>query len=346
MKTYLLLTATSLLATSSSVVGQAADFFTNFVRQVQLEPGMPEVRWDISVLPEGEQLSPLAINPGGARFELWTVQSNPVTVYLLDTKYVGAYVPIADVIIRTEDPYIYTGIPRTRADRQFVVDVQVGGLLSGLTDPVASKSVNLLRHVQSYGAGGTGVEIDRTQAIRLTQVSLVNNAIHRMTFALSSIPGADRSKIRGEERFSVFSLDDYQAPASQLASMFVQIWPVADGMISGIADGASLRFNTPSITLTMNDLYPDSRSYAQIYKGAPSLGTVGTVISGSALIYYDSVPHDRTLVIDDWADTIEESGQYTIELLTATPFGIDRLDYVTFSINRDIEINSTVTTVE
>jgi hypothetical protein len=117
-------------------------------------------------------------------------------------------------------------------------------------------------------------------------------------------------------------------------------------MISGIADGESLRFNTPALTLTMNDLYPDSQTYAQIYKGSPALGTVGTVISGSALNYYDAVPHDRILVIENWADSVEESGDYTIELLTETPFGTDRLDYVTFSINRDIEVNGTVTTVE
>lgn len=346
MKIRQIITCATLLSTSGSVLGQAADFYTNFIRQVQLEPGVPEVNWDVSVLPEGERLSPLAINPGGARFELWTVKSDPVTVYLLDTKYVGAYVPIADVVIRTEDPYTYTGIPRTRADRPFVVDVEVMGLLSGATDPAASKSVNLLRHVQSYGAGGTGQNLDRSQASLLTQVSLDNNAIHRMTYTVTSIPGADRSKVRGEERISVFSLDDYQAPPSQLASRFVQIWPVADGTLSGIDDGASLRFNTPSITLTMNDLYPDSRTYAQIYEGPPVLGTSGTVVPGSALIFYDSVPQDRTVVIDDWADLIDESGEYTMEILTETPFGIDRLDYVTFSINRDIEVNGTVTTVE
>lgn len=346
MKSKFLPVVAAFLAGSNAALGQAADYYTNFIRQVQLEPGQPEVRWDVSVEPEGEQLSPLAINPGGARFELWTVKSDPVTVYLLDTKYVGSYVPIADVIIRTEDPYIYTGIPRTRADRPFVVDVQVEGLRSGEDDPEASKSVNLLRHVQSYGEGGTGQDIDRTQATLLTQSSLVNNAIHRMTFSVNSIPGGDRSKVRGEERFSVFSVEDYQAPSSQLSSMYVQIWPVADGMITGVEDGESLRFHTPSLTLTMNDLYPDSRTYAQIYEGPQVLGTVGTVIPGSALVFFDAVPHDRTLVIEDWADTVEESGQYTIELLTATPFGIDRLDHVTFTINRDIEVNGTVTTVE
>ncbi len=332
-----------LIVGTGAACGQAADFYTNFVRQVQLPSG---VIWDASVAPTGEQLSPLAINPGGARFELWTVKSDPVTVYLLDTKYVGTYVPVADVIIRTEDPYTYTAIPRTRADRPFVVDVQVTGLLSGATDPEPSKSVKLLRHVQSYGAGGTGEGINRDQATMLSQVSLVNNAIHRLTYTVTSIPGADRAKVRGEERFSVFSLEDYQAPSSQLSSMFVQIWPVADGTISGISDGQMIRFNTPSITLTMRDLYPDSRTYAQIYPGPEVLGTTGTVVPGSGLIYYDAVPHDRTLVIDDWADAITDSGQYTMELLTATPFGIDRLAYVTFNINRTINVNGTVTTVE
>lgn len=348
MKTHTILAMSALVVSTSSSFGQAADFYTNFVRQVQLEPGVPQVRWDVSVQSENIEgmLSPLAINPGGARFELWTIQSDPYTVYLLDSKYVGAYVPISNVVVRTEDPYTYTGVPRTRADRPFVVDVEVQGLLGGLTDPEASKSVTLLRHVQSYGEGGSGVNLDKTQATLQSQVSLVNNAIHRMTYTVSSIPGGDRSKIRGEERFSAFSVEDYQAPASQLSSMHVQIWPVADGSIAGIEDGDSLRFHTPQLTLTMNDLYPDSRTYAQIYEGSQALGTEGSVISGSALVFYDAVPHSRTLVIEDWADTIEESGEYTIELLTETPFGIDRLDHVTFTINRDIQVNGAVTTVE
>ncbi len=344
MKPQLILTTLLFCGGAITAHGQAADYYTNFVRQVQLPSG---VIWDVSVDPSGEQFSPLAIDPGGARFELWTIQNDPVTVYLLDTKYVGTYVPVADVMIRTEDPYNYTGgIPRTRADRPFVVDVTVSGLLSGDEYPDASKSVNLLRHVQSYGAGGTGQNIDRTQATLIHQVSLVDNAIHRLSYTVSSIPGADRSKVRGEERFSAFSLDDYQAPASQLGSMFVQIWPVADGMISGIEDGDNLRFSVPDLTVTMNDLYPDSRTYVQIYPGGPALGTEGTVISGSGYVVYDSVPHDKTLVIDEWDTMIDASGDYTLELLTATPFGIDRLDYVTFHIDRDIEVNGSVTTVE
>ncbi|GAA5483154.1 hypothetical protein [Haloferula sargassicola] len=343
MKTAFLSLSLAALALGGVAHGQAADFFTNFVRQVQLPTG---VTWDMSVSSTGEELSPLAIDPGGARFELWTIQNDPVTVYLLDTRYVGTYVPMAEVLIRTEDPNTYTGIPRTRADRPFVVDIEVSGLLAGETDPEASKSVNLLRHVQSYGAGGTGVGLDRTQAALLSQVSLNHNALHRMTIQVNSVPGANRAKVRGEERFSVYSLDDYQAPPSQLASMFVQIWPVADGTLSGIENGDQLRFNCPTLTIDVHDLYPDSRTYVQIYQGSPSLGTEGVVVAGSGLVIYDAVPHDRTLVIDDWDSVITDSGNYTMELVTVTPFGIDRLDYVNFNVDRDIEINGTVTTVE
>jgi hypothetical protein len=343
MKNHLIRISTLLFAAGGTAFGQASDYFTNFVRQVQLPSG---VIWDASIPPTGEQLSPLAIDPGGARFELWTVQSDPLTVYLLDTKYVGTYVPMADVIIRTEDPYTYTAIPRTRADRPFIVDITVNGLLSGETDPEASKSVKLLRHVQSYGVGGTGEGIDRNQAILLHQVSLVNNAIHRLSYTVTSIPGADRSKVRGEERFSVFSLEDYMAPESQLSSMFVQIWPVADGTISGLAQNQMIRFQLPQVTLTLNDLYPDSRTYAQVYKGELQDGVTGIVVPGSGPILYQSFPENRVVVLDDWDSVITEDGRWTMELLTVTPFGIDRLAYVSFDVDRTIEMNGTFTTIE
>ncbi len=321
----------------------AADpaLFTNFIRQVQLPTG---VQWDASVAPTGEQLSALEINPGGARFELWTVKSSPLTSYLLDTRYVGTYVPVANVVIKTEDPY--TVIPRTRADRAFTVQVTTGGLLTGATVPEASKSVSLLRHVQSYGIGGNGENLDRTQATMLSKVSLVQNGLETLRYELNSVPGADRVKVRGEERFSVFSLPDYQAPESQLASQFVQIWPVADGSISGISEGEFIRFALPQVTLTINDMYPDSRTYAQVYKGAPKLGMTGTIVPGSHRVINNSIPQDAVLILNGYDEVFDADGLWTMELVTATPFGIDRLAYVSFTIDRTIELNGTFTTIE
>jgi hypothetical protein len=343
MKTSPSLTLAFLMASLGTAFGQAGAVYTNFVRQVQLPTG---VLWDASVAPSGEQLASLAINPGGARFELWTIKSDPLTVYLLDTRYVGTYVPMADVNIRTEDPYTYTGIPRTRADRPFIVDVSTSGLLSGNDVPDSSKSVKLLRHVQSYGNGGTGEGINRTQATLLHQVSLVNNAVHRLSYTVNSIPNGDRTKVRGEERFSVFSLQDYQAHESQLASKFLQIWPIADGSISGMAQNALIKYRLPPLTITLNDLYPDSRTYAQVYQGDPVLGTTGTVIPGSGLVIYHSIPQNRVLDIRDWDDVITSDGKWTIEILTATPFGIDRLTYLSFNVDRTISLNGTFTTIE
>lgn len=319
--------------------GQSGGTHMNFLRQVQLPS---EVRWDVQVADEGEELSPLAIDPGGARFELWLMSDAPFSAHLVDTKYVSSYTPVAEVVIVTEDPY--KTHPRTRADRPFDVLIHTHGLSDAPEATDASKAVRLIRHVQSYGENGTRESIDRDQATLLQQVFLVDNQIHHFSFPINAVPGEDRTKIRGEERFSVYSLDDYQAPSSQLSAMFVQIWPVANSTITGIEPGESLRFSTPQITIELQDLYPDSRTYAQIYHGPPSLGTEGTVISGSLLSYYESVPQNKTLVLDHWDKRIDKDGQWTLEVLTSTPFGIDRLAHVSFTINRSIQVQGTITT--
>jgi hypothetical protein len=355
MKTFILQTAT-ILSTAIAVASATEITYTNFIRQIQLPTG---VQYDASVATSGEQLSPLEINPGGARFELWTIKSSPLTNYLLDTRYVGAYVPIAQVVIDCEDAYgkdltntgtVPSNIPamirRTRADRPFSVYITTSGLLSGATDPTPSKSVKLLRHVQSYGLAGTGVILDRTQATLLSQASIDSNGVQTLTYTLNSIPGSDRTKIRGEERFSVFSLADYQAPESQLASQFIQVWPVADGTISGITQNQSIRFSMPQVTLTLNDLYPDSRTYAQVYPGDPQLGKTGTIVPGSHQIINDSVPQSRVLSLMNYDDTFDSDGRWTMEILTVTPFGVDRLAYVSFTLDRTIQLNGSFNTIE
>ena len=339
----------ALLVSASAASGQSTQYgYQNFVRQVQLpQDGSPGVVWNVpveSASPDGGQLSPLEINPGGARFELHTVNSDPFIGYLLDTKYVGAYIPVAEVQIRTEDPY--ETVPRTRADRPFNVEITINGLRSGVDDPEPSKMVKVLHHVQSYGESGDGSGIDRDQAILLGQGFIDANGNRTLSYLVNSVPGANRAKIRGEERFSVFSLEDYQAPESHLDSLYVQIWPVADGSVSGINNGDLIRFQAPALTLALNDLYPDSQTYAQVYQGNQSLGTEGTVIPGSAVIIKEPVPQNRILTLENWDDAITSDGVWTLELLTSTPFGIDRLAYVTFTVDRTISVNGSVTTIE
>lgn len=342
---------------TSALLSDAAEIitYTNFIRQFQTPSN---VVWDASasVAASGAQPSDLSINPGGARFELWTVaNSTPPVSYLLDTAYVGTYIPVATVAIRSDDPYPM--IPRTRVDRPFHVDVTVSGLLSGATDPDASKSVKFTRHVQSYGVGGTGVSIDRTQASLLSQSFINTNGTQTITIPAwgTSIPGADPLKIRGEERFSVFSIADnrtgadgltYSVPETQISSKFIQIWPMADGLVSGIAANQTFRFTMPTLTLTLNDLYPSSTTYAQVYKGGPVLGTNGTVVPGSSLVVNDSLPVNRVLTLNAYDSIFTSDGLWTMELLTSTPFGVTRLHYVSFTVDRTIEVNGTFTTIE
>ncbi|WP_035604374.1 hypothetical protein [Haloferula sp. BvORR071] len=339
------LTLVALLAVPALAASQT---YTNQIRQVQLPTG---VDWRVPVDQAGEQLSPLAIDPGGARFELWTTKSgSPAVDYLLDEQYVGTYVPQSQVQIITGDPY--TTIPRTRADQPFTVKVTVSGLLTGASDPDASKSVDFLHHVQSYGTGGTGVNLNRTQATLLetTHINLNSpaNSPYSYTFAVNQVPGSNRAKVRGEERFTAMSLEDYQVPAQVLGTKFVQIWPVADGTISGITNGQKIRYALPNVTLAVNDVYPDSHTYAQVYKGAPTLGKTGYIVPGSSRIIADTVPQNLSLPLSGYDSVFDSEGDglWTMELLTATPFGIDRLAYVSFTLDRTIEMNASVTTQE
>ena len=316
--------------------------FTNFIRQVQTPSG---VQWDVSVAATGAQQSGLAVESGGARFELWTVKASPLTSYLLDTKFVGAYIPVSSVTIRSEDPY--STIPRTRADRPFWVDITVSGLSSVTTAPDAAKKIQLLRHVQSYGEGGIGLNLNRTQATLLTTSYLTANGSQTLSYAVTSVPGTDLTKLRGEERFSAFSLADTLSPQSQLASQYIQIWPVAAGTIAGIAENELIRTKMPSVTLNVQDVYPSSTIYAQVYQGSPALGVEGARLSAQWR-NSENYPQNKTLVLssDDLDSPVRADGTWTLELLTDTPFGITRLAKVSFTLKRSIKVNASVTTME
>lgn len=350
MKAIPYLILVSVLASPALLHAQAGTSFTNQMRQYQL-PGNVDYRMQLSTA-SGSDLSQMPINPGGARFELWTIKNtNPPIEYLLDEQYVGTYIPLSTISIVTGDPY--TIIPRTRADQPFEVKVTVAGLIPGDPNaPEAAQSVDFNHHVQSYGTTGTGVNLDRTQATLIESTSIMQNAAaaapHSYSFAVNQVPGSNRAKVRGEERFTVMSLPDYQVQAQVLATRYVQIWPVADGAIAGITNNQEVRFTLPNVTLTVNDVYPDSHTYAQVYKGAPSLGRTGLIVPGSSKIINDTVPQNLTLSLTGYDSVFDEGGdgQWTMELLTTTPFGTDRLAYVTFNLDRTIQMNASVTTQE
>jgi hypothetical protein len=157
----------------------------------------------------------------------------------------------------------------------------------------------------------------------------------------------DVAKARGEVTIGLYSNSVNILPSgnylsglgSQIASQTIQFWPVADASISGVSQGQLVRYQAPEIVLTLNDLYPDSSTYAQVYKGPQALGTQGTVVPGSSVVINDKVPHDRTLVLKGWDSAIDDNGLWTMEIVTDTPFGVERLAHVTFEVDRTIKVN-------
>ncbi len=341
MKTIAPMTLALAMATPQAL-GQDSGY-TNFIRQTLLETS-PPLYWDMSVPDDGERLSLVPIDLAGSRYELWTVKTGSLPQsHLLDTAYVSAYAPVATMTIRTEDPY--TGpIPRTRADRPFHVDIEVQGLLNGLLDPPESKSVRLLRHVQSYG-NTDGSNIDRSQAILHSQAVLDRNGTTTLSYEMTSIPGPNRLQIRGEERFSVFTRNSDGSNDQQLVSRYLQIWPVPSASISGVSEGLTVKFKVPTLTVSVDDLYPTSYTYTQIYKGAPALGTEGEIIPSAQLQIDQATPEDRVWTSANYGNLITEDGQWTIEVITRSVFGTERLAYVTFNVNRTLEVNSMISTV-
>lgn len=301
--------------------------YVHFIRQIMLAD---QSQFDSIVGQSGQTLSPLSTGPEGSRFELWTVGGSQQVAHLLDTTFFAPYVPTAGVTIRSEDPYSL--LPRTRADRPFYVDVTVQGILTAQDAPDISKGVTLFQHAQSYGATGTGNNIDRNMASLISQSPITTNGTQTLTFALNSVPGVNRAKVRGEERFSVFSRADYNMPESVIDSKFIQIWPVADGTITGITQGQTLGAVVPEVTLTLNDLYPNSTTWAKVYKGSPQPGIAGIILPGTSLSVNESIPISRILKTSNYGPLLNSDGLWTMEVLTQTPFGIDRLAYVSFTV--------------
>lgn len=344
MKTLLATLAAALipLASISAQSSQSAGY-TNFIRQVILQT-TPPVSWDVAVSEKGERLSLVPIDIAGSRYELWTVKNatQPVS-YLLDTAYVSAYAPSGTVTITTEDKDSPT--PRTRADRPFSVTTIVSGLLSGTNVPASSKSVNFLRHVQSYGTTD-GSNIDRNQATLHSQAVINTNGTNKLNYALTSIPGSNLLSIRGEERFSIYSIKEDGSSDQLLSDATLQVWPVATALITGIKEGDTVRFDEIPLTFSLHDLYPKSYTYAQIYPGSPQLGTKGNLLPAAQLIIDQNTPESREWQIGNYAQFLDKDGPWTVEIITETIFGIERLNYVTFNVNRSIKVNSMISTIE
>ena len=335
MKTLLL---SSLLLCSQAFA--AGEGYTNFIRQTQQETG---VVWNMPVVPTGQSPSTGVLDSKGALFQLWTIETATAKDYLLDQKLVGAYLPAATITVKTLDPY--TKVPRTRADQPFTVTYQVSGLLAGANLPVASTRVLLEHHTKAYTTA-TQTSIPLATAIGGTPFKtayVTSNTITPGTdlkYPVTNLTAADPSKVKGEEHFVIHALSDGTITQTQLANAFVQVWPVASGVVQGITANQKLRFNLPTLTATYTDVYPDSEMYLQIYKGPQQLGTKGEKIPGSSWVNPYAYSAGNIVTASDYSSLAPTDGIYTIEMLTLTPFGLERLSYVTFSVDRTLQVNA------
>jgi hypothetical protein len=262
----LVLTAARLLAAEPNDT-----LYKNFIRQEQLSTG---VTYDAIVASKGTAPSNNTIEEKGALFTLWTINQETAKDYLLDQQIVGAYLPAAEIKITSQDTYAVT--PRTRVDKPFTVNVTVSRLLTGDKLPLAAKQALFEQHVVAYPKENPVLDPTLVLATLPTfKEDLTENKTTSYTY-YSSIKNSDPTKASGEEHFAVFSLPDGDIEKAKIASAHIQVWPVASAKMEGITEGQVFKFEAPTITLTVSDLYPRSDTYLMIYKGTSVDGLNGT----------------------------------------------------------------------
>ena len=68
------------------------------------------------------------------------------------------------------------------------------------------------------------------------------------------------------------------------------------------------------------------------------MGVSGTVIPPSVITINDVTPQDRTFILRNWFEYVNEESEWTLEVLHTTPFGTERLAYVSFYVNMTISM--------
>lgn len=343
----LLNTTFAVAALARAAFAETPEGYENFIWQIQRPSGL---EWSMPVPHAGSKPAELPIEEGGATFELWTIKGPPLVSnavsYHLNTAYVGVYAPVAKVEIFAPDQSS-TGVPRTRADIPFSVHFTISGLRSGEGDPPASKSVNLTHHVQSYGPAGNGQQVDPSQATLLKQWQISRNEVEKLDDIYSSLPGADFTLLRGEERFSVFSLKDGGNPAQQLATGTIQVWPVEAGAITGVTKGQIVRGKIPAMNFRIDRLFPGSKTFVQYYKG--NMTAAPTRVETTLPIGIPNTgdhPLDRDMPWTSWDGYIDEDGPWSVELWTDGVFGAERVAGLDFTVNRSLRVNGGLATME
>jgi hypothetical protein len=332
-----------------------------WVRQTDLATGL------VYDMPQtgtgGSYLAPLPVSDTGARFELFARGTAwDTNIYLLDTKIIRAYMPSASITISTEDDYIRGDessgnyVKRTRADRPISVHATIGGLVAG-SAVLAEQSVYLGIKARNY-------DPEVYSALDQPQYTLHEYNLGNGDFTLGPIyhelNTGTLTEGCGEQTYTFIRYASDGVPDTILAQPKVEIWPIATATADKITEGQVFNDRIPIIPLTLKHLYPDSRTYVQVYPGAAELGKTGTVVTGTERSYgryYNptqveeptNVPQDVSISLEDLSNYAAADGIYTVEVITETPFysrAPERLLHITFEVDRVISSRGQLSTSE
>lgn len=356
------------VAAPSSTLFGAEEDWTIILLQRQIETGATQ---QVPVNSSGSRAALAPVPHGGSVFELWGLNpdagSNSAT--LVDSEVVSAFLPDGELSILTPDDHV-SDIPRTRIDQGFTLNYEVSGLLPNDPEaPLAARSVLLDHKVANYapgfikgednfalssgnsGGGGLlgGLLNGVTELLssllgtetEFAQRSIASNGSDQIVFQTANIPGGDIHSDAGIETFRLFALGDATTAQAQLAEAKVRVWPLAQASIQGVESGESYS-RIPEIKIDLKSLYPESETWVQIYPGPQALGTEGIKLNESAIPWDDEVPLSTSLSFRNLDRLITEEGQWTIEVLTQTPFGVERLAWRSIAVGRTLRVRGNI----
>lgn len=379
MKTFNLINQSSIISGFLFACLTPASAVTYLIKQVQEGPDSTESGIssdvyfeDIDVLEQnktttGTHVALLPIGDYGSTFYFYVAGLDPnEPPYLLDQKFVGQYVATADVKVTSDDPHIPA---RVRSDENIYTEFSTDNqrwkeaLVSG-TAPELGWDPTKIRVVTSYvnDAGESAELYDPNNPPEDTSDPYYEYTAGESDrrVGLTWIPSEIKYHQRGTETVTAMGMANVDT-WRQVSAGSIQVWPIAQGAIKGLFNGKIIVGSMPTVTIELFDLYPHSHTYAEIYKGTPTLKAPVTVPLGSALRYNGSTPNGTKetpgiITVENWDEHIKEDGVYTLQVVTKTPFdkvnpsddlgAPERILAVTFTVKRSIKLHGNINSSE
>lgn len=334
MKSFSQAVLAGILATQAFSQASDEEEWTVTLKQRNLETGSV---YYSNVDREGNAPSQAPVPEGGSEFTLWAYSRTDegTTEHFVDSALVGAYLPKGRLWITTPDPYS-GGIPRTRIDQGFTLNFEVADLDTSAGAPEAAKKL-LLDHDLAVSSGAVPADGIVGDSFDFEQRYLDRNGVGSIRFPGSNIPGSDPFSDSGMEYFNLYALPDGTVAELLLSEAQVQIWPMSSAEFGGLESSSPYKI-VPEISVNLVNLYPESETWVQVYRGPESIGTNGIRLSETKAIVNDVKPDNKVLSFKKLNEVMNDNGEWTLEVLTETPFGIERISYRTIVVDRDLEL--------